>query len=80
MDRLRVALGGANLHNGAMGQITCKCGAVFIEKRIVLSVRKNGVSKCACGEELQRWSGNVMYSHVRLPTPKKGKSGSTSAS
>ncbi|MFT6509870.1 MAG: hypothetical protein ACJAVO_002009 [Parvibaculaceae bacterium] len=71
-------LGGA--YSSAMGQVTCKCGAVFIEKRVVLSVRKNGVSKCSCGEELQRWNGKIMYSHMRLPAPKKSKLDASSAS
>ena len=51
-------------------EVTCKCGAVYLEKGTKLPVRDKDSFDCnLCGEELNRWNGGVTYSYKLLRQP-----------
>ena len=47
-----------------MTEITCKCGAVYLETRHRLMMRDKDSAECGlCGATLNQWNGAEMYSY-----------------
>lgn len=47
-----------------MTEITCKCGAVYLETSHKLMMRDKDSAECSlCGETLKQWNGAEMYSY-----------------
>lgn len=53
-----------------MKKVTCFCGAVYREHEHKLTSRDNDYASCRiCGEKLNSWNGEVMYSYELISEP-----------
>lgn len=52
--------------------VTCKCGAVYSEKKFKLIARDKDSAECGfCSATINSWSGGVMYSYTLISKPVK---------